>query len=48
MGIAHFHESRLSLANVGFSVLDTSVARDKIVFNLGEITGNIWATTLPR
>ena len=48
MSIAHFHRSRLSMGNIGFSVLGIAVARDKIVFNLGEITGNIWVTPLPN
>jgi eukaryotic-like serine/threonine-protein kinase len=48
MAITHFHGSRLSVANVGFSVLGISVARDKIAFNLGELTGNIWMTNLSR
>ncbi|MFL6351640.1 MAG: winged helix-turn-helix domain-containing protein [Bryobacteraceae bacterium] len=48
VSIAHFHGGRLSLANVGFSVLGLSVARDKIAFNLGELTGNIWVTNLSR
>ena len=46
--IAHFHGSRLSIGNVGLSVLGISVARDKIAFNLGELTGNIWVTNLSR
>jgi eukaryotic-like serine/threonine-protein kinase len=48
MSIAHFHGSRLSVGNVGFAVLGLSVARDKIAFNLGELTGNIWVTNLSR
>lgn len=46
VSITHFHGSRLSLGNVGFSALGFSVARDKIAFNLGELTGNIWVTHL--
>jgi hypothetical protein len=46
VSIAHFHASRLSIANVGLSVMGVSVARDKIAFNLGELTGNIWVTNL--
>lgn len=48
VSIAHFHGSRLSIANVGFSLLGISAARDKIAFNLGELTGNIWVTNLSR
>ena len=28
--------------------MDIAVAPDKIVFNLGEMTGNIWMTQLPE
>jgi Tol biopolymer transport system component/DNA-binding winged helix-turn-helix (wHTH) protein len=49
MPVAHFHGSRLSMANIGpGGVMQISVAKDKIAFNLGELTGNIWATSLPR
>jgi eukaryotic-like serine/threonine-protein kinase len=40
--IQHFHTSRLSLLNGGLGNLEISVAKDKIVFNVGEIAGNIW------
>jgi serine/threonine protein kinase len=40
--VHHFHTSRRSLANVGLGPLETSVARNALVFNLGEVTGNIW------
>jgi Tol biopolymer transport system component/tRNA A-37 threonylcarbamoyl transferase component Bud32 len=40
--VYHFHSARRSLLNAGVLRLETAVARDKIVFNLGEITGNIW------
>lgn len=44
--LAHFHESRHSLRNVyGF---DMGVARDKLVFNLGEDLGNIWLAPAAR
>jgi eukaryotic-like serine/threonine-protein kinase len=36
------HQARLSLMNVDVTALEFSVARDKIVFNLGELGGNIW------
>ncbi|MDQ2900303.1 MAG: hypothetical protein M3Y07_10945 [Acidobacteriota bacterium] len=39
----HFHESRLSPRNVGLGFLEMDVAQDKIVINLGELTGNIWS-----
>jgi Tol biopolymer transport system component len=40
--VYHFHSARLSPKNVGLGPLDMGVARDKIVINLGELTGNIW------
>ena len=41
-----FHRTRLSPMNVFLWALDTSVAHDKIVINLGELTGNIWMAEL--
>jgi Tol biopolymer transport system component len=43
----HIHQVRRSILNVGYGLMDISVAPDKIVFNLGEITGNIWMRQLP-
>jgi Tol biopolymer transport system component/DNA-binding winged helix-turn-helix (wHTH) protein len=40
--VYHFHKSRLSPMNVGLGLLEMDVAQDKIVVNLGELTGNIW------
>ena len=40
--VYHFHTARRSLLNTGVLRLEIAVARDKIVFNMGEITGNIW------
>ena len=40
--VYHFHTNRLSLMHMYAPLLDLSVTRDKIVFNLIEITGNIW------
>ena len=40
--IYHFHEARRSMLNAGYGQLEISVARDKIVFNQAELTGNIW------
>src|SRR5215510_10290030 len=40
--VHHFHTSRRSLANVGLGPLETSVAHNALVFNLGEVTGNVW------
>ncbi len=44
--VAHFHQSHLSMMYVAEGPLEISVARDKIVFNLSELTGNIWAGTI--
>jgi Tol biopolymer transport system component/DNA-binding winged helix-turn-helix (wHTH) protein len=41
--IYHFHTARLSMVPAGYGALEISVAKDKIVLNLGELTGNIWA-----
>lgn len=38
--VAHFHSARSSLGNV-FG-MELSAAKDKLVFNLGEASGNIW------
>jgi Tol biopolymer transport system component/DNA-binding winged helix-turn-helix (wHTH) protein len=45
ISIMHFHSARLSTANIGYGQLEIGVAADKIVFNLGELTGNIWTIT---
>jgi Tol biopolymer transport system component len=44
--IYHFHTARLSMVPVGYGALEMSIAKDKIVLNLGELTGNIWAGQL--
>jgi hypothetical protein len=46
LAIHHLHSARLSMLNMSLPDLDISVAHDKIVFNLGELTGNIWMTEL--
>lgn len=46
--VLHSHGSRLSLRNANQISREISVARDRIVFNQGEITGNIWMTEIPR
>jgi hypothetical protein len=43
--IYHFHQSRLSPINVGLALLEIDVANDKVVMDLGEMTGNIWKLT---
>ncbi len=47
VGITHFHSSRRSLANASLGPLQIAVARDKLVFNMAEITGNIWLLIPP-
>ena len=42
----HSHGACLSIRNATLVPQDFSVARDKIVFNQGEITGNIWMTEI--
>ena len=43
VSIFHSHTARLSILNVGATGrLGLGVAEDKIVFNMGDITGNIW------
>jgi Tol biopolymer transport system component/DNA-binding winged helix-turn-helix (wHTH) protein len=41
--VYHFHRARLSMMNVGLGDLEIGVAADKIIVNLGELTGNIWS-----
>ena len=48
LSIQHFHSRGLSWKNLHLGAPDTAVARGKIVFNLGEHTGNIWMTQLRR
>jgi Tol biopolymer transport system component len=40
--LMHFHSAKLSMTNMGTGSLELDVARDKVVFDLGELTGNIW------
>lgn len=40
--VAHFHSARLSMMNIGTGFLEIDVATDKLIFNLAELTGNIW------
>ena len=46
LAVFHSHSARLSVRNANLVSQELSVARDKIVLNLGEITGNIWMTEL--
>jgi hypothetical protein len=45
--IQHFHSRGLSWRNLYLGAPDIVVARDKILFNLGEHSGNVWMTELP-
>jgi serine/threonine protein kinase len=40
--VYHLHGARRSISSVPPSLLEISVAQDKIVFPMGERTGNIW------
>jgi Tol biopolymer transport system component len=47
--VYHSHSARRSLANVGSpSRIGPSLAADKLVFTLGEVTGNIWMAERER
>jgi len=48
VSVQHFHSRGLSWKNLHLGAPTIAVARDRIVFNLGEHTGNIWMTDLPR
>ena len=48
VAVFHSHGSRLSLRNANQISREMSVAMNRIVFNQGEITGNIWMTEIPR
>ena len=48
IAVFHSHGSRLSLRNANQISREMSVARDRIVFNQGEIAGNIWMTEIPQ
>ncbi len=44
--VHHLHSARLSINNMGFSNLGFTVSRNHIFINLGELSGNIWTTSL--
>jgi len=44
--VYHFHEARRSLATLPLGPVEICVAADRLIFNLGERTGNIWITDL--
>jgi hypothetical protein len=41
--VYHFHDARLSMANLDSGMLEIGAAKDRIVLGLGELTGNIWS-----
>jgi hypothetical protein len=47
VSIQHFHSRGLSWRNLYLGAPTIAVARDKIAFNLGAHTGNVWMTQLP-
>jgi len=46
--IQHFHSRGLSWKNLYLGAPGIAVARDRIVFNLGEHSGNVWMMDLPE
>ena len=46
VAVFHSHGARLSLRNADPITQELCVTGDKIIFGLGEITGNIWMTEL--
>jgi len=47
IAIHRFHSRGLSWRNLYLGAPDIAVTHDKIVFNLGEHSGNVWLTDLP-
>ena len=40
----HAHTARLSIGNIGPVNRGLAASRDRVVFNMAEMTGNIWMT----
>jgi hypothetical protein len=40
--VYHFHGARLSMMNISVVEHEIAVAPGKLLFHLGELTGNIW------
>jgi hypothetical protein len=41
--VLHLHGRRRSMTNIDVRVMDMSVARKTIIFNMMELAGNIWS-----
>lgn len=46
--VYHLHSTRLSIRNLELQKFGMVLARDKLVFNMAEITGNLWVAQLPE
>ena len=44
IAILHLHGPRRSIENMPWNQFRLSTSRDTLLFNLGELTGNIWMT----
>jgi eukaryotic-like serine/threonine-protein kinase len=42
VAIYHFHHARGEMTSLPATWLNLSAARDKLVFNLNELSGNVW------
>ena len=42
LAIHHAHSARRSLMNIWIGFMELSLTPDRLFFNLGETTGNIW------
>ncbi len=45
VAVHHFHDNRASMRNLETSKLKLAVANDKIIFSMGELSGNVWMAT---
>ncbi|HUP44236.1 MAG TPA: hypothetical protein VM779_01880, partial [Thermoanaerobaculia bacterium] len=46
VALHHAHSARLSIGNIGPNLRGLAAARDKVVFTMSEMTGNIWITDI--